>query len=184
MSVLVTGGAGYIGSHMVLALTDQGIDTVVIDNLSTGFASALPKPMLPIVGDTGDGDQDALVAQVHADGCRTRLLVDPDGNEVPEGPRGMVGPHHDQRAHRRQLVGGAGAEKGQRDVQVSVTRGKRLVVLVGQRKAVAIAVKSVSGRRRWSWCSIRSPRLCTLTSAVSNVLSLNHLAQYYTGWWS
>ena len=31
-----------------------------------------------------------------------------------------------------------------------VTRGKRLVVLVGQRKAVAIAVKNVSGRRRWS----------------------------------
>jgi exodeoxyribonuclease V alpha subunit len=31
-----------------------------------------------------------------------------------------------------------------------VTRGKRLVVLVGQRKAVAIAVRGVSGRRRWS----------------------------------
>jgi exodeoxyribonuclease V alpha subunit len=40
-----------------------------------------------------------------------------------------------------------------------VTRGKRLVVLVGQRKAVAIAVKSVSGRRRWSklreWLRVR-----------------------------
>ena len=32
----------------------------------------------------------------------------------------------------------------------AVTRGKRLVVLVGQKKAVAIAVKNVSGRRRWS----------------------------------
>jgi exodeoxyribonuclease V alpha subunit len=31
-----------------------------------------------------------------------------------------------------------------------VTRGKRLVVLVGQKKAVAIAVRNVSGRRRWS----------------------------------
>jgi len=31
-----------------------------------------------------------------------------------------------------------------------ITRGKRLVVLVGQRKAVAIAVRNVSGRRRWS----------------------------------
>ena len=31
-----------------------------------------------------------------------------------------------------------------------VTRGKRLVVLVGQRKAIAIAVRAVSGRRRWS----------------------------------
>jgi exodeoxyribonuclease V alpha subunit len=32
----------------------------------------------------------------------------------------------------------------------AVTRGKRLVVLVGQNKAVAIAVRNVSGRRRWS----------------------------------
>ena len=31
-----------------------------------------------------------------------------------------------------------------------VTRGKRLVILLGQKKAVAIAVKNVSGRRRWS----------------------------------
>ena len=37
MSVLVTGGAGYIGSHMVLALMDAGEDVVVIDNLSTGY---------------------------------------------------------------------------------------------------------------------------------------------------
>ena len=41
MTVLVTGGAGYIGSHMVLALTDAGIDTVVVDNLSTGFTWAI-----------------------------------------------------------------------------------------------------------------------------------------------
>jgi ATP-dependent exoDNAse (exonuclease V) alpha subunit len=42
-----------------------------------------------------------------------------------------------------------------------VTRGKRLVVLVGQKKAVAIAVRNVSGRRRWSklteWLRPRSP---------------------------
>src|SRR5437016_13063974 len=35
-------------------------------------------------------------------------------------------------------------------MKAGVTRGKRLVVLVGQRKAVAIAVRNVSGRRRWS----------------------------------
>ena len=43
MSVLVTGGAGYIGSHMVLALVEAGESVVVIDNLSTGFSSALPE---------------------------------------------------------------------------------------------------------------------------------------------
>jgi exodeoxyribonuclease V alpha subunit len=35
-------------------------------------------------------------------------------------------------------------------IYTGVTRGKKLVVLVGQKKAVAIAVKNVSGRRRWS----------------------------------
>ena len=37
MAVLVTGGAGYIGSHMVYALADAGEEVVVLDNLSTGF---------------------------------------------------------------------------------------------------------------------------------------------------
>ena len=37
MAVLVTGGAGYIGSHMALKLGDTGEETVVIDNLTTGF---------------------------------------------------------------------------------------------------------------------------------------------------
>ena len=43
MSVLVTGGAGYIGSHMVLALMDAGQDVCVIDNLTTGYRWAIPQ---------------------------------------------------------------------------------------------------------------------------------------------
>ena len=42
MSVLVTGGAGYIGGHMALGLLDAGETVVVLDNLSTGFAWAVP----------------------------------------------------------------------------------------------------------------------------------------------
>jgi len=54
MAVLVTGGAGYIGSHAVLALVDAGRDVVVIDNLVTGFDWAVP-PQVPLVrGDVGD----------------------------------------------------------------------------------------------------------------------------------
>ncbi len=54
MTILVTGGAGYIGSHMVHALVDAGESVIVLDNLSTGFRSALP-PAVPLyVGDTGD----------------------------------------------------------------------------------------------------------------------------------
>ncbi len=54
MAVLVTGGAGYIGSHMVLALTDAGVDTVVIDNLSTGFPWAISPAAKLVRGDIGD----------------------------------------------------------------------------------------------------------------------------------
>ncbi|MGF1650756.1 MAG: UDP-glucose 4-epimerase GalE [Hyphomicrobiaceae bacterium] len=54
MTVLVTGGAGYIGSHMVLALLDRGERVVVIDNLSTGFRWAVPPAADLIVGDVAD----------------------------------------------------------------------------------------------------------------------------------
>jgi UDP-glucose 4-epimerase len=54
MSVLVTGGAGYIGSHMVLALLDAGEDVIVVDNLSTGFRWAVPEKARLAVGGVGD----------------------------------------------------------------------------------------------------------------------------------
>lgn len=54
MAVLVTGGAGYIGSHMVLALLDQGETPVVLDNMSTGFRASVPDGVPLVVGDTGD----------------------------------------------------------------------------------------------------------------------------------
>ena len=56
MTVLVTGGAGYIGSHMVLELLDAGEKVVVLDNLSTGFRWAVPPSVPLIVGDIGDED--------------------------------------------------------------------------------------------------------------------------------
>ncbi len=56
MSVLVTGGAGYIGSHMVLELADAGESVVVIDNLSTGFKWAVAPQAELVVGDVGDDD--------------------------------------------------------------------------------------------------------------------------------
>ena len=58
MTVLVTGGAGYIGSHMVLALVEAGERVVVVDNLSTGFSSALPEGVLLFIGDAGDENLD------------------------------------------------------------------------------------------------------------------------------
>src|SRR5271157_5507783 len=63
MSVLVTGGAGYIGGHMALGLLDAGEPVVVLDNLSTGFAWAVPEGARLVVGDMGDAD---LVARIIA----------------------------------------------------------------------------------------------------------------------
>ncbi len=54
MTVLVTGGAGYIGSHMVHALVDAGESVVVIDNLSTGFSAFVPEGVPLFIGDAGD----------------------------------------------------------------------------------------------------------------------------------
>lgn len=54
MTVLVTGGAGYIGSHMVHELADAGEPVVVLDNLSTGFRFLIPPSVPFIAGSTGD----------------------------------------------------------------------------------------------------------------------------------
>ncbi len=53
MTILVTGGAGYIGSHVVRQLGERGESVVVLDNLSTGFRSAVLHGTL-VVGDNGD----------------------------------------------------------------------------------------------------------------------------------
>src|ERR1700680_754952 len=54
MPLLVTGGAGYIGSHTVQALVEAGESVVVIDNLSTGFSAFLPEGVPLFIGDAGD----------------------------------------------------------------------------------------------------------------------------------
>jgi UDP-glucose 4-epimerase len=64
MAVLVTGGAGYIGSHMVWQLLDNGEDVVVLDRLSTGFDWAVPMEAKLIVGDIGNGN---LVSKIITD---------------------------------------------------------------------------------------------------------------------
>jgi UDP-glucose 4-epimerase len=61
MTVLITGGAGYIGSHMVRELADSGERAVVLDNLSAGFDWAVAKGTPLIVGDVGD---QALVSRI------------------------------------------------------------------------------------------------------------------------
>jgi UDP-glucose 4-epimerase len=88
MTILVTGGAGYIGSHMVHGLRDAGESVVVLDNLSTGFRSAVPEGVPLVVGETGDQSLAASVIAEH--GVDTIIhfaasLVVPDSVADPLG---------------------------------------------------------------------------------------------------
>ena len=64
MRVLVTGGAGYIGSNMVLGLLDRGDEPVIIDSLVTGYREAIPQGVPFYEGDIAD---EALVGKVLRD---------------------------------------------------------------------------------------------------------------------
>src|SRR5262245_30979340 len=88
MTVLVTGGAGYIGSHMVHALVDAGERVVVVDNLSTGFRWAIPAGVPLVVGDTGDAAaMNALLTQYGVDAIIhfAAWIVVPDSVKDPLG---------------------------------------------------------------------------------------------------
>jgi UDP-glucose 4-epimerase len=65
MTVLVTGGAGYIGSHMVHALVDAGERVVVLDNLTTGFDWAVANGASLVIGETGDQPRVAALLAEH-----------------------------------------------------------------------------------------------------------------------
>ncbi len=88
MSVLVTGGAGYIGSHMVLELLDAGEDVVVLDNLSTGFRWAVDRRAALVVGDIANN---ALVREtIHSHNVNAIIhfagsVVVPDSVSDPLG---------------------------------------------------------------------------------------------------
>lgn len=62
--VLVTGGAGYIGSHVVKLLLDEGVGVVVLDNLSNGYADAVPEGVL-FQGDIGDSRLVSSIIREH-----------------------------------------------------------------------------------------------------------------------
>lgn len=65
MSILVIGGAGYIGSHMVLELRARGEKLVVLDDLSTGRREALPADVPLVVGDAGDFETLVRILRQH-----------------------------------------------------------------------------------------------------------------------
>ncbi len=101
MAVLVTGGAGYIGSHMVLALTDVGIETVVIDNLSTGFPWAVAPAAKLVRGDVGD---QVLVTKVMKDHKIDAVIHFAGSIVVPDSVADPLGYYANNTAKSRALM--------------------------------------------------------------------------------
>jgi UDP-glucose 4-epimerase len=101
MTVLVTGGAGYIGSHMVHALLDAGERVVVLDDLSTGFDWAVAQGAQFVVGDAGD---QALVAHLIAEHRIEAIVHFAASIVVPDSVRNPLGYYHNNTVNSRALI--------------------------------------------------------------------------------
>jgi UDP-glucose 4-epimerase len=101
MTVLVTGGAGYIGSHMVLALLEAGERVVVLDNLSTGFGWAVPAGAPLVTGETGD---EALVARIIAEHEVDAVIHFAASIVVPDSVSDPLGYYRNNTANSRALM--------------------------------------------------------------------------------
>jgi UDP-glucose 4-epimerase len=101
MTVLVTGGAGYIGSHMVHALADAGTPVVVLDNLSTGHRAAIPKDVPLTVGETGDAKLVDALLREHAVKSIIHFAA---SIVVPDSVRDPLGYYRNNTANSRSLI--------------------------------------------------------------------------------
>jgi UDP-glucose 4-epimerase len=104
MGVLVTGGAGFIGSHMVLELLDAGEDVLVLDNLSTGFRWAVPDQAEFVEGDVSD---QSLVRRLLS-GNRIDAIIHFAGSVVvPESVADPLGYYLNNTCKSRSLIASA-----------------------------------------------------------------------------
>ena len=102
--VLVTGGAGYIGSHAVLALQDAGWPVVVIDSLLTGFRFAVPDGVPFYQGDIEDG---ALLGRIFAEQGIGAIMHFAGSVVVPESVSNPLKYYHNNTAKTRALIAAA-----------------------------------------------------------------------------
>jgi UDP-glucose 4-epimerase len=102
--ILVTGGAGYIGSHAVLALKDAGWQPVVIDNLVTGFRWAVPDDVPFEQGDVGD---EARVLEVIAKHNIGAIMHFAGSVVVPESVEDPLKYYRNNTANSRSLIDSA-----------------------------------------------------------------------------
>jgi UDP-glucose 4-epimerase len=101
LSVLVTGGAGYIGSNAVLALRDSGHRPVVIDNLVTGFRWAVPEHVPFYDGDIADAQ---LIEKIVVDEKVDAVMHFAGSVVVPESVENPLKYYHNNTAKTRALI--------------------------------------------------------------------------------
>src|SRR5438309_906121 len=101
MALLVTGGAGYIGSQMVHELVDAGERVVVLDDLSTGFRWAVPEGAPLVIGETGD---QALVARLIRDHEVDSIIHFAASIVVPDSVRDPLGYYRNNTVNSRALI--------------------------------------------------------------------------------
>jgi UDP-glucose 4-epimerase len=101
MTILVTGGAGYIGSHMVLELLDAGERVIVLDNLTTGFRWAIPAAATLVIGDCGDQDLVCTVIRKHG---VTGIIHFAGSIVVPESVADPLGYYNNNTVKSRALM--------------------------------------------------------------------------------
>ncbi|KQM90470.1 UDP-glucose 4-epimerase [Sphingomonas sp. Leaf22] len=105
--VLVTGGAGYIGSHAVLALLDAGHDVVVVDNLVTGFDWAVDSRAALVVADIADDNAVRAALREH----KVHAILHFAGSVVvPESVENPLKYYRNNTAASRSLIESAVAE--------------------------------------------------------------------------
>ena len=102
--MLVTGGAGYIGSHAVLALQDAGWPVAVIDNLVTGFRFAVPEGVPFYQGDIADGE---LLARIFAEQGTGAIMHFAGSVVVPESVDDPLKYYDNNTARTRALIAAA-----------------------------------------------------------------------------
>lgn len=99
--VLVTGGAGYIGSHAVLALLDRGWPVAVIDNFTTGFRFAVPSGVPLYEGDIEDA---GLLARIFAEQGTRAVMHFAGSIVVPESVENPLKYYHNNTVKSRALI--------------------------------------------------------------------------------
>ena len=104
LPVLVTGGAGYIGSHAVLALVDGGWPVAVVDNLTTGFRFAVPEGVTFYEGDIADA---GLLARIFAEQGTRAIMHFAGSIIVPESVENPLKYYENNTVKSRALIDAA-----------------------------------------------------------------------------